>query len=137
MSTAAEDLDRSGLRLAELVGAMSLAVDLGLGQPTEHVLRAALIGLRLAERLGLGEDERAAVYYAELIAWVGCHADSYEQARWFGDDIAFRAGTYAVDMVGLSAAGYLLCNLVGRAASRCSGRSRRPPSWLPAGGGLG
>lgn len=113
MSTAAEDLDRAGVRLAELIGAMSLAVDLGLGQPTEHVLRASVIGLRLAERLGLGEDERAAIYYAELIAWVGCHADSHEQARWFGDDIAFRRGTYEADMVGLAAARYLLRNLGG------------------------
>ena len=111
MATVAEDLDRTGLRLAELIGAMSLAVDLGLGHPTEHVLRASVIGLRVAERLGLDEDDRAAIYYAELIAWVGCHADSHEQARFFGDDIAFRRGTYDVDLVGLSAARYLLRNL--------------------------
>jgi hypothetical protein len=33
---AADDAD-SGLRLAELVAAFSLATDLGLGQPMEHV----------------------------------------------------------------------------------------------------
>ncbi len=103
--------DASSLRLAELIGAMSLAVDLGLGQPTEHVLRASLLGLRIAERIGLGEEERAAIYYAALIAWVGCHADSHEQARWFGDDIALRGDTYDVDMVGLSAAGFFLRHL--------------------------
>jgi hypothetical protein len=86
-------------------------VDLGLGRPTEHVLRSALIGLRLAERLGLGEEERAAVYYAALIAWVGCHADAHEQARWFGDDIEFKRDVSNVDMVGLSAAGFFLRHL--------------------------
>jgi hypothetical protein len=29
----------------------------------EHVLRQCLIALRLAERMGLDEDERAVVYY--------------------------------------------------------------------------
>jgi hypothetical protein len=35
---------RSGhIRLAELVAALSLGIDLGFGQPTEHVLRQCLI----------------------------------------------------------------------------------------------
>jgi hypothetical protein len=34
-------------RLAELVAALSLGVDLGFGQPMEHVLRQCLIALRL------------------------------------------------------------------------------------------
>ena len=38
------------VRLAELVAALSLGVDLGFGQPMEHVLRQCLIALRLAER---------------------------------------------------------------------------------------
>ena len=40
------------MRLAELVAALSLGIDLGFGQPMEHVLRQCLIALRLAERLG-------------------------------------------------------------------------------------
>jgi len=36
----------SGLRLAELVAAFSLATDLGLGQPMEHVLRSWVIAAR-------------------------------------------------------------------------------------------
>ena len=47
------------VRLAELVAALSLGIDLGFGQPMEHVLRQCLIALRLAERIGLDEDERA------------------------------------------------------------------------------
>ncbi len=86
--------DQGQVRLAELVAALSLGVDLGFGQPMEHVLRQCLIALRLAERIGLDEDERAVVYYTALLVNVGCHADAYEQAKWFGDDIALKSGKY-------------------------------------------
>ena len=87
---------------------MSLATDLGMGQPMEQITRSCLIGLRLAERRGLDEPERAVVYYVALLAWVGCHADSHEQAAWFGDDIAFRADAYEADLGGVSGASFLL-----------------------------
>ena len=71
---------------AELLASLSLAVDLGLGQPMEHVLRQTVIGMRLAERAGMDEATLEAVYYVSLIAWVGCTADSAELARLFGDE---------------------------------------------------
>jgi hypothetical protein len=43
----------SGIRITELLVSLSLATDLGFGQPSEHMLRAARIGMRLGERLGL------------------------------------------------------------------------------------
>jgi hypothetical protein len=69
---------------AELVAALSLGVDLGFGQPMEHVLRQCLIALRLADHTGLGEQDRVAVYYTTLLVNVGCHSDAHEQAKWFG-----------------------------------------------------
>ena len=92
------EADRAHVRLAELVAALSLGIDLGFGQPMEHVLRQCLIALRLAERLGLDEDERAVVYYTALLINVGCHTDAHEQAKWFGDDIALKADTYEYDL---------------------------------------
>jgi HD-GYP domain-containing protein (c-di-GMP phosphodiesterase class II) len=86
--------------LAELVASISLATDLGLGQPMEHVLRSCILGLRIAEQLELEESERAVVYYVALLAWLGCHADSHEQAAWFGDDIALRADRHFADELG-------------------------------------
>jgi HD-GYP domain-containing protein (c-di-GMP phosphodiesterase class II) len=86
--------EASQVRLAELVAALSLGVDLGFGQPMEHVLRQCLIALRLGERVGLDEDERAVVYYTALLVNVGCHTDAHEQAKWFGDDIAFKSTKY-------------------------------------------
>ena len=46
----------SGVRLSDLLVALSLATDLGFGQPSEHMLRSARIGMRLGERLGLDAD---------------------------------------------------------------------------------
>ena len=85
---------RTQVRLAELVAALSLGIDLGFGQPMEHVLRQCLIALRLAEGAGLDEQQRAVVYYTALLVNVGCHSDAHEQAKWFGDDIASKAIKY-------------------------------------------
>src|SRR5436305_4763521 len=82
------------VRLAELVAALSLGIDLGFGQPMEHVLRQCLIALRLADRIGLEEPQRASVYYTALLINVGCHSDAHEQAKWFGDDIALKSQKY-------------------------------------------
>jgi hypothetical protein len=43
----------SQVRLAKLVASLSLATDLGLGQPMEHILRSCTLGLRIAEDVGL------------------------------------------------------------------------------------
>ncbi len=82
------------VRLAELVASLSLGIDLGFGQPMEHVLRQCLIALRLGEQLGLDEVERATIYYTALLVNVGCHSDAHEQAKWFGDDIALKSTKY-------------------------------------------
>src|SRR5947209_20427491 len=97
----------------EVLAAFSLAIDLGLGQPMDHMLRSAAMGARLAERLGLSERERGTVFYTGLVMWIGCHADSHEYARWFGDDIAVRHDSYLVDWSGLPYLRFLAGN-VGR-----------------------
>jgi HD domain len=92
------------IRLAELVAALSLGVDLGFGQPMEHVLRQCLIALRIGEGIGLRDEERLVVYYTALLVNVGCHSDAHEQAKWFGDDIALKSGKYDHEQRGLAGA---------------------------------
>jgi HD-GYP domain-containing protein (c-di-GMP phosphodiesterase class II)/DNA-binding CsgD family transcriptional regulator len=87
----------TGVRLSELLGVLSFGVDLGMGQPMEHVLRQCLIALALADRLELAEEDRDAVFFASLVAWVGCHVDAYEQAKWFGDEMALKGDFRKVD----------------------------------------
>lgn len=98
-------------RRAEVLAALSVAIDLGLGQPAEHMLRSAIIASRLARTLGLTPEQRATVYYSTLVMWIGCHADSQEYARWFGDDIGVRSAAYLVDWSGLPYLGFLLGNV--------------------------
>lgn len=86
------------VRLAELIAALSLGIDLGFAQPMEHVLRQCRIALRLADQMGLGEEDRSTVYYTALLVNVGCHSDAHEQAKWFGDDIAMKARKYDHDL---------------------------------------
>jgi HD-GYP domain-containing protein (c-di-GMP phosphodiesterase class II)/DNA-binding CsgD family transcriptional regulator len=99
------------VRLAELIAMMSLGTDLGMGHPMEHMLRQSLIALRLADRLGLDESTRGVVYYVSLLSWVGCHVDAYEQAKWFGDDLALKADTRRVDMASPSGKAFVLSRL--------------------------
>ena len=103
---AAEPQD--GVTLAELLAAFSLATDLGLGQPMEHLLRAWRIADLLGSRVGLPDEDRAALFYVAVLSWVGCVADTPEVASWFGDDIAFRGDSFDVDFAGLPALAFMV-----------------------------
>jgi HD-GYP domain-containing protein (c-di-GMP phosphodiesterase class II) len=85
---------RLNVRLAELLGVLSLGTDVGLGQPMEHALRQCVIALRLADRFEVDLQLRATIYYTALLMNVGGHCDGYERAQWFGDDIALLAARY-------------------------------------------
>jgi HD-GYP domain-containing protein (c-di-GMP phosphodiesterase class II) len=122
----------SGLRLAELLAAFSLATDLGMGQPMEHVLRSWLIAARLGERLDPGPQARASLYYLMVLAWVGCVADTAEVAAWFGDDIAFRGDSYHVDLAGLPLMAFALGHA--GAGARIPHRVRLAGSLIVTGG---
>ena len=89
-----DDPFRSGVRLAEVLASLSLGIDLGFGQPMEHVLRQCRIAMGLCDLLGVDDETRAAAYYSALLVNVGCHTDAHEQVQWFGDDISFKATKY-------------------------------------------
>jgi hypothetical protein len=100
-----------GVRLAELLAVLSLGADLGMNQPMEHVLRQSLIALRLGELLGFDEAARAGLYHSSLIVWVGCHIDAYEQAKWFGDDLALKGDFRLIDATGTAPLKYMASHL--------------------------
>lgn len=78
----------SGMRLAELVAALSLATDLGSGQPVERSLRRCLVAVRLGRAVGLDADQLHTTYYASLLQYVGCTTEAQEIAAVWGDEIA-------------------------------------------------
>ena len=85
------------VRAAELVGAISLATDLGTGQPLEHALRTAVLAVRLAELAGASPEELRDTYYVALLHASGCTSNGHEATQFFGEDIEHRAAFFLVD----------------------------------------
>ena len=85
------------LRAAELVAALSVATDLGTGQPLEHAVRSAVLAVRLGELAGASAEELADTYYVALLHASGCTSNGHEAGLLFGDDIAHRAAFYLID----------------------------------------
>jgi HD-GYP domain-containing protein (c-di-GMP phosphodiesterase class II) len=88
----AEDESRRNSRasarvaLSEVLAALSHALDLSEGQPIGHTIRTCLIGMRIAEELGLDEDNRSALYYALLLKDAGCSSNAAKMSALFGSD---------------------------------------------------
>ncbi len=85
------------VRAAEVIGAMSIATDLGTGQPLEHALRTAILAVRLGELADFTPSELVDAYYISLLHSIGCTSDATEQTQLFGDDIEPRAKFALVD----------------------------------------
>src|SRR6516162_11617599 len=91
----------------------------------EHMIRACLIALRLAESAAIDDAERGVVYYSGLLAWVGCHTDAYEQAKWLGDDMAVkRDAHYGYDFGRTSSATAFMLKHIGGAGRPLLERAR-------------
>jgi HD-GYP domain-containing protein (c-di-GMP phosphodiesterase class II) len=85
------------VRAAELVGALSIATDLGTGQPLEHAMRTAVLAVRLGELSGASAKDQADAYYVALLHASGCTSNGHEATLVFGEDIEHRAAFYLVD----------------------------------------
>ena len=79
-----ESPDEERVRTAELIGALCLATDLGMGFPFEHGLHETLIAMRLAERLRVDRDTASQTYYTSLLSHAGCTAEAHVAAEVFG-----------------------------------------------------
>jgi HD-GYP domain-containing protein (c-di-GMP phosphodiesterase class II) len=63
---------------------LSHALDLTEGHPRGHAVRSAIIGLRLADVLGLRPDEQAELLYALLLKDAGCSSNAPVVSDLFG-----------------------------------------------------
>jgi HD-GYP domain-containing protein (c-di-GMP phosphodiesterase class II) len=122
----------SGVRLTELLVSLSLATDLGLGQPPEHMVRAARLSMRLGQRLGLEPGDLSTLYDVSVLTYVGCPVYGNEAAALFGDDIDFRARAARIDQAGLPAIRFM----IGSAGAGMSSlqRARRVTALMATGG---
>ena len=85
------------IRAADVVGALSLATDLGTGQPLEHALRTAVLAVRLGELARATPHELSATYYVALLHSAGCTSNGHEAIQVYDDDISHRAAFFLID----------------------------------------
>ena len=76
----------SEVRLADLLAAISVATDLGMGQQPEKAIRACLLATELARAMGLPDDDVRDVYLTTLLRHLGCTATAHEETYLFGGD---------------------------------------------------
>lgn len=74
------------VRLSEVVGALSAALDLTEGQPLGHAVRTTMIGMRIADQLMLSDEQRSALFYALLLKDLGCSSNAARLSSLFGTD---------------------------------------------------
>lgn len=75
-----------GLRLAELLAAVSLATDLAHDVPGESALRDAVLAVELARLIGWDEPQASDAYYLALLYHIGCTGAVAAQSRLGGGD---------------------------------------------------
>lgn len=75
------------LRLADLLGGLSIVSDLGYGLPVDTALRSCLIGTALARQCDLPEREVADVFYAiqETAAQWDLQQPRFDYMTWVTD----------------------------------------------------
>lgn len=87
-------MDATGdrLRVTELIGSLSLAADLGTGQPLGHGLSTSLLAVQIAVDLGFEPELIRSVQQVSLLRFIGCTAEATTLARDVGsDDVEFLA----------------------------------------------
>jgi HD-GYP domain-containing protein (c-di-GMP phosphodiesterase class II) len=85
------------IRLAELVGTLSLATDAAIGFPDAHALRSATLAVRLAEASGAEPATASDAFYLALLALCGCTAESDVAAAVLGDEVSFGSHVPGID----------------------------------------
>ncbi len=90
--------DSTPLRLAELMAALSMAIDLGMGHPMEYAMTTCIVAVRLGEAAGLSEAELRDAYYEALLRYIGCNAGTDWLASLVGDELALRAEVAKIDV---------------------------------------
>ncbi|MDP1535142.1 MAG: HD-GYP domain-containing protein [Rubrivivax sp.] len=79
------------LRLSELVGALSHALDLTEGQPKGHCTRACWIGMQIGREIGLADAELWQLYYTLLLKDLGCSSNAARICElYLTDDLQFK-----------------------------------------------
>jgi HD-GYP domain-containing protein (c-di-GMP phosphodiesterase class II) len=86
-----------GIRVVEVLAALSLTTDLASGVSFEKGLRTCAVATAFGRELGLPPDELSVVFYTALVRAIGCTSHASENAEAFEDDIAFQGWLKELD----------------------------------------
>jgi HD-GYP domain-containing protein (c-di-GMP phosphodiesterase class II) len=79
------------IHLAELLGALSHALDMVEGQPAGHCVRCCWIGIHVGWEIGLSATEIWELYYTLLLKDLGCSSNAARICQlYMTDDITFK-----------------------------------------------
>ncbi len=88
----------SSLKLSELMGALSHALDITEGQPEGHCVRCCWIGMHIGQRIGLASDALWTLYYTLLLKDLGCSSNAARICQLYvEDDLVFKRDFKWVD----------------------------------------
>lgn len=88
---AAPSATADGLRLSELISALSHALDITEGQPAGHCVRCCWIGMQVGRRIGLDDEALWELYYTLLLKDLGCSSNAARICElYLTDDLAFK-----------------------------------------------
>jgi HD-GYP domain-containing protein (c-di-GMP phosphodiesterase class II) len=86
------------IRLSELLGALSHALDMVEGQPAGHCVRCCWIGIHIGREIGLDDEQIWELYYTLLLKDLGCSSNAARICRLFlTDDLTFKHDVKTVD----------------------------------------
>ena len=93
MSTSAQNI-----HLAEIVGALSYALDITEGQPVGHSLRCCWIGMHVGRAIGLDDAALSDLYYTLLLKDVGCSSNAARLCQlYLANDLTFKSDYKFID----------------------------------------
>jgi putative nucleotidyltransferase with HDIG domain len=88
----------TAVRVAEIMGALSRALDMTEGQPPGHCVRVCWIGMRIGQRLGFGEGMLSDLYYTLLLKDLGCSSNAARICElYLADDLRFKRDFKLID----------------------------------------
>ncbi|GAA2146603.1 HD domain-containing protein [Nocardioides koreensis] len=85
------------LRLVDVLAALSVATDLGMGQPAGTALRCCLLATGLARSMDISEDDVRSTFLGALLRHIGCTSTAAAEARAYGDELVSRRAAQPAD----------------------------------------
>jgi HD-GYP domain-containing protein (c-di-GMP phosphodiesterase class II) len=90
---AATTFQPTDLKLAELIGSLSYALDITEGQPAGHCVRVCWIGMHIGRDAGMEAEQLWELYYTLLLKDLGCSSNAARICElYLTDDLDFKRG---------------------------------------------